>query len=272
MQRLVQDAWALRGPAWAQHVGDLAWGRFQHVGREPEWRTQLWEEDGRVVAYAWLFEGDVLDFCVHPERPELFDAVLAWANASETDALDANTDAIAALERHGFERALGEAPWFAFLARDLTDLPEPDLADSFSLRTVGEADVDSRVEAHRSAWHPSRMTIESYRNVMTAWPYRSDLDCIAVAPDGRVAAYCLAWLDDENRVGELEPVGTHADFRRLGLASAVSAFALRRLAEEGATRAVVYARGDAAYPVPKPLYESLGFQQHARTIRFKREA
>ena len=116
------------------------------------------------------------------------------------------------------------------------------------------------------------MTVESYGNTMNAWPYRADLDCIAVAPDGRVAAFCLAWLDDENRVGELEPVGTHADFRRLGLASAVCAFALRRLAEEGAARAVVYARGDAAYPAPKALYESLGFAQHARTVRLRREA
>lgn len=268
MQRLVQDAWALQGPAWAQHVGDLAWGRFQHVGREPEWRTQLWEEDGRVVAYAWLLAGDVLDFCVHPERPELFDAVLAWANASETDALDANTDAIAALERYGYQRAPDDMPWFAFLARKLTDLPVPDLADGFTLRTVGKADVESRVEAHRSTWHPSRMTLESYRNVMSAWPYRADLDCIAVAPDGRVAAYCVAWLDEENRVGELEPVGAQADFRRLGLASAVCAFALRRLAEEGATRAVVYARGDDEYLAPKALYESLGFAQHARTVGF----
>jgi ribosomal protein S18 acetylase RimI-like enzyme len=106
---------------------------------------------------------------------------------------------------------------------------------------------------------------------MSAWPYRMDLDCIAVAPDGRVASYCLSWLDDQNAVGELEPVGTHADFRRLGLASAVSAFALRRLREEGAETAVVYARGDAAYPVPKRLYESLGFAQRARTITFTRK-
>jgi len=217
MQRLVQDAWALEGPAWAQHVGDLAWGRFQHVGREPEWRTELWEEDGRVVAYAWLFEGGVLDFCVHPERPEFIDEVIAWADATETDVLDANTDAIAALERHGYERAPDDAPWFAYLARELEELPEPDLAGGFSLRTVSEADVESRVEAHRSAWDPSRLTLESYCNVISTWPYRADLDCIAVAPDGlRVAAYCLAWLDDDNRVGELEPVGTHEDHLRRG--------------------------------------------------------
>jgi ribosomal protein S18 acetylase RimI-like enzyme len=103
---------------------------------------------------------------------------------------------------------------------------------------------------------------------MQAWPYRSDLDCVAVAPDGRVAAYCLAWLDDDNRAGELEPVGTHADFRRLGLAAAVCAFALRRLAEEHASRAVVYARGDDEYAAPKQLYESLGFRAHARTVPF----
>jgi ribosomal protein S18 acetylase RimI-like enzyme len=270
MQMLVQDAWALRGPAWAQHVGDLAWGRFQHVGREPEWRTQLWEEDGHVVAYAWLFERDVLEFCVHPERPELLDAVLTWADARETATLDANEEAIAALERHAYQRVPGDAPWFAFLVRELADLPIPVLADGFSLRTAGETDVESRVEAHRSAWQPSRMTLESYRNVRRAWPYRADLDCIAVAPDGRVASYCLAWLDDRNRVGELEPVGTHADFVGRGLAAAVCSYALVRLQEEGATLAVVYPRGDAAYPAPKRLYESLGFVQHARTFSFYR--
>src|SRR5262249_14431244 len=95
MQSLVQDCWALRGPAGARHVGDRGWGRFQHVGREPLWRTRLWEEDGRTLAYGWLFEGNVLDFCVHPERLDLLEDVLAWANAAETDALDSNIGAIA---------------------------------------------------------------------------------------------------------------------------------------------------------------------------------
>jgi len=100
-------------------------------------------------------------------------------------------------------------------------------------------------------------------------PYRADLDCIAVAPDGRVAAYCLAWLDDETRAGELEPVGTHADFRRRGLAAAVCAFALQRLRDEGAEVAVVCARGDAGYPAPKQLYESLGFRPLVCTVTYR---
>jgi ribosomal protein S18 acetylase RimI-like enzyme len=221
------------------------------------------------VAYGWRFEGDVLDFCVHPDSPELLHEVLAWAHATETDALDPNSDAIAALERTGYERVADGEPFMVYLARRLDELPQPACPEGFELRTVGEGDVESRVEAHRSAFHPSRVTVESYRNVMRTWPYRADLDSIAVAPDGRVAAYCLVWLDDENRAGELEPVGTHADFRRRGLAAAVCAFALQRLREEGGELAVVYARGDAAYATPKQLYESLGFRPHARTITYR---
>ena len=68
---------------------------------------------------------------------------------------------------------------------------------------------------------------------MAAWPYRGSLDCVVEAPDGRFAAYVLVWPDDENGVGELEPVGVREEFRRRGLGSAVCTFALRRLYEEG---------------------------------------
>lgn len=90
------------------------------------------------------------------------------------------------------------------------------------------------------------------------------------APDGSFAAFCLIWLDEQNGVGELEPVGTDPRFRRLGLGTAVCSFALHRLREQGATAAIVYARGDPGYPVPKPLYESIGFRRHSRTIELRR--
>ena len=94
-----------------------------------------------------------------------------------------------------------------------------------------------------------------------AWPYRTDLDCVVEAPDGSFAASCLAWLDEENGVGELEPVGTAPTFRRRGFASAVCRFALQRLREEGATQAIVY----SDTPEAKALYLSIGFREHARS-------
>lgn len=106
---------------------------------------------------------------------------------------------------------------------------------------------------------------------MSAWPYRRELDCVVEAPGGAFAAYCLAWLDEANGVGELEPVGTDPRFGRRGLAAAACVFALGQLARLGARAAIVYARGDAAYPGPKQLYESIGFRQHTSSRTFRRE-
>ena len=90
------------------------------------------------------------------------------------------------------------------------------------------------------------------------------------APDGSIAAYTLAWLDEVNGVGQFEPVGTHADHRRRGLGRAVCLHALRRLRKLGATSALVACRGDAAYPIPCKLYESIGFREVSRSLAFRR--
>ena len=276
MQRLVQDAWALDGPKVERHVGDLAWSTFQHVGREPEWERQLWEEDGELVAYGWLFRPETLDYQLDPRRPELLDDVLTWFEQRaerrplKTSALAEDLTARETLRRRGYVEVEDE-PWFAYMLRDLEDVAEQAVPEGYSLRTVrGPDDVERRVEVHRAAFHPSRVTAESYRNVMAAWPYRAELDCVAEAPDASFAAYALAWYDDRNRVGELEPVGTHPEHRRLGLARAVNLFALRRLRETGAESAIVLCRGDSAYPGPKLFYESVGFRQHSRGILYRR--
>jgi ribosomal protein S18 acetylase RimI-like enzyme len=152
--------------------------------------------------------------------------------------------------------------------RRLADEPPVEPPAGFRLRTVEAEDFSARVELHRTVWAPSSVTEESYRDVQAAWPYRPDLDCIAEAADGRLAAYCLAWLDPDNGVGEFEPVGTHPDFRRLGLGSAVCRFALRRLQQVDATQAIVYAVVDPSNPGAKALYQSIGFVESSRLLRY----
>jgi ribosomal protein S18 acetylase RimI-like enzyme len=105
---------------------------------------------------------------------------------------------------------------------------------------------------------------------MGTWPYRPDLDCVVEAPDGSFAAYVLCWYDDVNRVGEFEPVGTHQSHRRRGLGSAVCRFALRRLQEEGASHAVVYASPREDQRQASALYESVGFRRHGRMLALRR--
>ncbi|MEV6871716.1 GNAT family N-acetyltransferase [Amycolatopsis sp. NPDC051128] len=272
MQRLVQRIWS-----WASrwHVGDLAWERNQHLGREPEWPTALWEAEGEVVAWGWAELPNSLALLVDPAWPDLAATVLDWfsgiAAAPQTTVtvLDAEKHLIAALERHGYIRR--NFPYFNwYMAHPLTELPQPDLPERYRARPVrGEEDLAGRVAVHRAAWHPSRVTEGSYRNVMAAWPYRADLDWVVEAPDGSLVANCLIWLDERNKVGELEPVGTDPRFRRRGLARAVCLAAMHALREAGARHAVVYpVQGHPDHPAPVPLYEGLGFRPYARTLTF----
>ncbi|HUQ60508.1 GNAT family N-acetyltransferase [Lentzea sp.] len=262
MQRLTQRLWS-HCANW--HVGDLAWQRFQHVGRESEWQFELWERDGEVAAWAWEQRGEDLYLQVDPACADLADEVLKRFPGREVMILDAEHHLVAALERHGYVRQDGE--YQVFMTHDLRDLPEVEVPEGFTVRPITEADLARRVEVHREVWHPSRVTEESYRNVMAAWPYRADLDWVVEAPDGRFAASCLIWFDDENRVGELEPVGTHPDFRRMGLGAAVCHGAMRALRDLSAEQAIVYPfHGKAA----EEFYERLGFRPYARTLNYSR--
>ncbi|MFI6790457.1 GNAT family N-acetyltransferase [Nonomuraea sp. NPDC050383] len=273
MQELCSRIWS-PGSRW--HVGDLAWGRFQHTGREPGWPTRLWRDGGRTVAWGWIDLPGSLDLAVDPARPELARQVLEWfartapAGPLDVTVLDTETHLAAALREAGY-RPAGDGPFFRHLVRDLAGPAEPVPPQGYRLRAVGETDVPGRVAAHRAAFHPSRVSEESYRAVRAAWPYRAGLDLVAVAPDGEVAAYCLVWLDEARRVAEIEPTGTLPAHRRRGLARAVCLAALRAAREAGAERAVVYARGDDAYPAPGRLYRSIGFRPAARTVTWVRD-
>ncbi len=122
--------------------------------------------------------------------------------------------------------------------------------------------------AHRAAFGSTRVTTERHTRMRETWPYRAEFDLVVASPAGEVAAYCQGWYDAANGVGAFEPVGTHPGHRRRGLARAVCLAVLRAFATAGARRAVVYCRGDTEYPVPKRLYESLGFTAYTRTYTY----
>ena len=255
------------------HVGDITWGLRSQEGREDEWTIRIWRDGDRILAWSWL-KGDrgLLDYDVRRDRLDLLDEILADPDARTSVTFDDDDDVREALRRNGFT-ADNDAPltrrssFLHFYARDLPDAPElPELPEGFRYRTVERADLAERVAIHREVWAPSRVTDSSFATVQASWPYRASLDCVVEAPDGRFAAYCLVWPDDENGVGEFEPVGVREEFRRRGLGAAVCTFALRRWHEEGGRQAIVYCENDAACG----LYESIGFRRHATVVGYSR--
>ena len=183
---------------------------------------------------------------------------------------EGDTGTIETVERHGFAHDPG-ASWIRWNARALTDIDDPIVPGGYRLATMAEYDdFASRSAAHRSAFAPSRFTDEVYEAVRREAPWRDELDCLVVDPEGAVAAYALAWLDEPNHFGELEPVGVRRDQERRGLGRAVCLHALHRLRAQGAETALVGSRGDGEYPGPTALYESIGFRRLWRDLPYSR--
>ncbi len=280
LHAVARAVWRRDKPHALPHVGDVTWALYQH---EPKlaWpkKTQIFERDGEPVAFGILWLPQTLQSAVHPEHRDdvVYDALLEWFANAAGDELDGGLDAQLlesdgefrrALERHDYA-LLESAGSIEHRVRSLGDPIEPlQLPDGYAVRSVdGEDDLERRVEIHRATWEPSKFTLPAYRVLRTLPPYREELDLVVEAPDGSFAAYALVWLDEENGVGELEPVGTHPKHRRLGLGKAVCLEACLRLREAGADTAVVYSVH--GYHAGK-LYEAAGFGVVDRHLEYRR--
>jgi len=64
--------------------------------------------------------------------------------------------------------------------RGLEEIEVPHLPSGFRLLTMADSDADmaARVAVHQASWRElgTRITQETYANVVLTWPYRPDLD------------------------------------------------------------------------------------------------
>ena len=173
-------------------------------------------------------------------------------------------------EAHGYQAdpaANGDTgSWTQLNERDLTDVEQPALPDGFRFRNAAEAGPEAAVRAHVDAWAPSTYTAEGYEGVRRMAAYRSDLHVLVEAPDGTMAASTIMWLDEANKTAEFEPVGTHPDYRRLGLGSAMLLHGMRLARDAGATHMTVACYGAPGLPAARGLYYGVGFRPFTRDM------
>jgi GNAT superfamily N-acetyltransferase len=86
--------------------------------------------------------------------------------------------------------------------------------------------------------------------------YDPGLDLAVETTDGEVAGYALFWHDPVTRVGLVEPMRVEDAYQRRGLARALLAAGLERLAKRGSARLKVGYANDAA----RRLYVGAGFR------------
>lgn len=292
MQGLAQEVEALR-PEFANSdatFGELAWSWGKDVAQVGHtWRHRLWFDGERLIGWGWAHlpyqvartDGKLLEvkeaflaWQTHPERPEVLDGIIDWFDAQAPQAdhtvvpSAANKYALSRLAAHGYrfdEEAGGDTGhWTQYNARDLAEIDDPAPPPGFRFRTAGEVGPAAAVRAHQDAWYPSSFTERSLDGVQRMWPYREDLHVLLEAPDGTLVASTIMWLDERNRTAEFEPVGTHRDYRRQGLGSALLLHGIHKAREAGATRMTVACLGAPAHPAARGLYLGVGFREFTR--------
>jgi len=236
------------------------------------WESQigLWRDDGRVVGVVCLehplpWDSDAF-FQRRPGYDGLLGEMIDYAEATHVHpnkhtlviwAYDGDTALQKPLSQRGYARDREDAGGYDSVCAIDTP-PVPRLPDGYRIQSMAdENDIDRRCEAlGRAFGHveprdwPSRL---AYLELQQAPDYAYDRDLYVVAPDGRWVSVCIAWYDARNRIGILEPVGTHPDVLRLGLGRAVIYEAVRRVAALGA-EAMWVGSG-------QPFYLAIGFRR-----------
>jgi GNAT superfamily N-acetyltransferase len=272
------------------HPGDV--GHFlsnQMAGHDPAPYCFVYETNGELEALFLFYaiRSSSWAMLVHPHRrnPQFEAALVEWAEQHLRHLLSVNGSAK--------EWITTEVPDFDSLRRDtlvsrgFTARPEPDfflttrslqgeipgpvLPDGFSIRAVlGEQEAEAVQAVHAGSFGRTWQAGE-YLKVMRSPSFQIDHELVVVAPDGRLAAFLVYWLDPVSKSGLFEPVGCHADFQRRGLTRALMYEGMRRMVEQGMTTAIVLHEAPTENPASTALYRSVGFSPRYSSYEYRQK-
>ncbi len=275
------------------HVVDLPYRLTSWALDYPD-NIGLWmNAHGQLMAWAVMQTPFwAIDYACHPRADRsLHRQILAWADRRARAVLGTSighpmwfvnvfacrTDRIGDLEEAGFacQADVGEDSWSKVLMQRSAQKPVADqaLPTGYSIRPLaGESEVETYVQLHRAVFKSKSMTVEWRTRTLRRPEYRADLDLVAVAPDGRLVAFCICWLatdGGEKPSGQVEPLGVQEGFRRLGLGRAILCGGLRRLDSCGADK--TYVETDKYRNAALKLYEAAGFRPLRDVLVYRKD-
>ncbi len=257
------------------HVGELTFNYFMvachldpHIlGEDPSFDCQV------LPAYEWSgIEAEALMW-VEARINELRNLEPAgqWCENLVSGSRQDDAKRIAFLEEHGFQycgdfaevnmiRSLGEP------------IPASRVPDDYQVRELlATGELTNRAAVQREVWHPwtvGNVSADDYAHFMQLPGYHRELDIVAVAPNGVIAAYVNGWIDPVNKIGDFGPVGALQAYRRQGLTRAVLIEGLHRMKSFGMDRVCVST--GVSNVSAKQLYQSIGFEIVNRYLDYSR--
>lgn len=249
---------------------------------------------GQLVGFAQLYAAEetadndgFLWFKVHPayRTDQIEPLMFAWAEEQlrrngraklRVNAQNQEIERQAMIERHGFI----PVRYYLRMRRPLSaPLPTPVFPPGYQL-VAGDHDPQAWADLYNDAFadhynfhrHDADFVRHWYRDP----DYRSDLNLVATAPDGTLAAFawCHIHAERNQRSGRLDGtvalLGTRRGHRRLGLGRALLLTGMQLLRDTGMSYAELAV--DATSPTgANTLYESVGFQTAYSRILYSRD-
>ena len=269
---LVGRSHASGDPAAILHTGDLQWW-LRRIGK-PGFEVAVLIDGDELVGVALRDQEEVIvqtDTAHAGNRAEL----LAWAEARARESAEPelflsvaqeDNDLRQLVSRRGYDPT--ERYGYELVSELVAEPASPELPLGFEMISLTPALADAHVALHRAAWSrpntPSSYDRRQHDAVVAMPDFRYDLVPIVRAADGTLAAYCMSWWDERSASVEIEPLGTHPDYRRLGLARAIVREVARRAWRLHAKYVLVW--GGTTNPEAKALYLSAGMRSR-RTLR-----
>ncbi|GJM41807.1 MAG: hypothetical protein DHS20C20_20890 [Ardenticatenaceae bacterium] len=283
----IADLAYVSGPNFL-HVIDLPYRLASWTVDKPKNFRFWYDTANKLVAVAILQEAFLaLEYMIHPaaDRSILEPEIVRWGwlRGQEVANEQATTfpinvwlrddqpqlDRIKLLEVSGLALSSRQ---MVTLECDLSELnlskEMPRLSAGFQIRPLrGQSEVAAYVALHQAAFASTVMQ-EGWRMRTLQMPqYRPELDLVVLAPDGRLAAFCVGWLHPHQPLARIEPMGVHPDFHRLGLGRAILTTLFQRLQARNVQFVSLHTTADNE-PAIK-LYEAVGFHKQFTMLGYR---
>ena len=237
--------------------------------------VRIWESGGRIVGVAHPEGRGDVHLQVHPDFRHLESDMYAWAEERlslpsqggkkgrtlTTFAFDYDSPRRRVLSDRGWNR-LESGGMTRHLRLGGQHIEPTPLIDGYVLRSTRATDDDltqRMADVINAGFNTDIHSPTEIHTFMTKSPtFSHDLNLIAEATDGSFAAHVGGTYDERNRRGIIEPVCTHPDHRRRGLARALIIEMFHLLREVGATDVYVDTGDDDG---ASAFYESAGFTE-----------
>lgn len=255
------------------------WRYNAHADKELDFfqkHVHYWKTDTNQVVALFVSEYGKDDFfiVIHPNFWTLFPQVLDWGlqvwakgkTKISTDIYTFGQQKIQLLTDAGFYED-GHVENVRIYPLDNYDCSYQ-LKSGFKLMSCAEyGNVQSRVELVRNAFDNPHFSEARLHSIQSSPNYRPELDLVIVNSENESVAYCMGWIqEDDPKLGYIEPMGTHSEYRKNGFGKSLAKECFKRLAGLGVETAWVASHAEPN--ISNFLYDSLKPTKIKRSYRY----